>query len=88
MGTLQPQDLLKKKKERFNALYSLLFVHKSKQTKPNQTQLTKKLPQAQFMSSQILPGCVLPRPVSLSCLPSRRSPVMVQDLTVLEQPWL
>lgn len=76
MGTLQPQDLFKKKKERFNALHSLLFVHKSKQTKQNHTRLSslKNCLRPSSCASQVLSGRVLPRPDSLSCLLSRRPP--------------
>ena len=58
--------------------------------KPNQTRLSslKNCLRPSSCASQVLSGCVLPRPDSLSGLLSRRPPVMVQDLTVLEQPWL
>ena len=52
MGTLQPQDLFKKKKKRKVYCFALTAIcthEQTNKTKPNQTQLTKKLPQAQFM---------------------------------------
>lgn len=89
MGTLQPQDLFKKKKKKGLMLCTHCYLY-TRANKQNQTRLSslKNCLRPSSCASQILSGCVLPRPDSLSCLLSRRSPVMVQDLTVLEEPWL